>query len=241
MIILNEGMKEACMPRSAWQAQRMGRTSLFFLNGVAGAVTVTACLGGIARAQTFSNPAAITIPAFGTATPYPSAISVSGVGGTVSNITATLTGFSHTFPDDVDVLLVGPQGQNVALMFGAGDGTAANNLTFTFSDAAAGAIPNTGALSSGTYRPANYYPADVLSPPAPSAPYGTALSTFNGTDPNGTWRLYVQDKSPSNAGSISGGWSLTVTAVAAPEPSAAALAAVCLPALLLRKRRSVSR
>ena len=33
--------------------------------------------------------------------------------------------------------------------------------------------------------------------PAPSDPYGTQLSDFNGSDPEGTWKLYVKD---DNAG-----------------------------------------
>ena len=61
-------------------------------------------------AQTFNNPATITIPSQGVAGPYPSVIAVSGVSGTVSKLTVTLLGLNHTFPDDVDVLLVGPDG-----------------------------------------------------------------------------------------------------------------------------------
>src|SRR6185295_9988115 len=40
--------------------------------------------------QSFTNPAAITIPDIGAGSPYPSVINVSGMGGTVSNVTVTL-------------------------------------------------------------------------------------------------------------------------------------------------------
>jgi len=61
----------------------------------------------------FSNATSISIPALGSATPYPSNILVSGLTGTITKVTVTLSGFSHTAPDDVDVLLVGPAGKSL--------------------------------------------------------------------------------------------------------------------------------
>ena len=67
--------------------------------------------------ETFSNSAAIVIPATGTgagtgapATPYPSTITVAGITDPVARVTVTLKQASHTFPDDIDILLVGPTG-----------------------------------------------------------------------------------------------------------------------------------
>ncbi len=47
------------------------------------------------------------------------------------------------------------------------------------------------------------------SPPPP--PYGGALASLNGNNPNGTWQLFVLDDAPFNAGIISNGWMITVT------------------------------
>src|SRR6266508_4613043 len=73
-----------------------------------------------AATNTFSESTAITIPDSGTATPYPSSINVSGFAGNVQNVTVTLRGFSHTCPDDVSALLVGPSGRKSLLMSDVG-------------------------------------------------------------------------------------------------------------------------
>ncbi len=59
----------------------------------------------------FPGSGAITIPSIGNATPYPSTITPSGIDGTVTAVRVKINGFSHRFPDDVDVLLFAPGGQ----------------------------------------------------------------------------------------------------------------------------------
>src|SRR3989442_15334571 len=56
--------------------------------------------------STFTNSATITIPSVGAGPPYPSVINVSGIAGTVSNVTLTLNNLNHSWARDVDVLLV---------------------------------------------------------------------------------------------------------------------------------------
>ncbi len=155
-----------------------------------------------------SNPASIVIPDSGTATPYPSSLTVPAL-ASVQKVTATLTGFTHTFPSDVDVLLVGPAGQKVMLMSDVGGGTDAVGLNMTFDDAAAPL--GTGALSSGTYKPTDIESGETMAAPAPAGPYGTSLSAFNAINPAGTWNLYISDDAGSDSGSVTGGWSLTFT------------------------------
>jgi subtilisin-like proprotein convertase family protein len=154
----------------------------------------------------------ITIPDSGTAVPYPSDIVVSGVTGTVAKVTVTINGLTHTFPDDLDFLLVGPQGQNAIIWSDAGGGGDVTNITVTLDDGAETALPDAGPLVSGTFQPANYTPnPDMWPAPAPAPSGGSALSIFNGTDPNGTWSLYLVDDATGDLGQISGGWSLTIT------------------------------
>jgi subtilisin-like proprotein convertase family protein len=154
----------------------------------------------------FANPASISIPSVGTATPYPSSINVSGITGTVTKVTASILGLSHTFPGDIDILLAGPAGQRIILMSDVGSGTDVINANLTFDDSA----PAIGAtVVAGTFRPTNSGTGDTFASPAPAAPYGAALADFNGTNPNGAWRLFVVDDASGDVGTISGGWRLS--------------------------------
>jgi subtilisin-like proprotein convertase family protein len=163
---------------------------------------------------TFSNPAPITIPDSGTATPYPSTINVSGLTGVVTKVTVTLNGFTHTWPDDVDVLLVGPGGQQCILMSDAGGSAAVSGVNLTFDDMAVVSLPDSTLITSGTYRPTNHPPnPDNFPAPGPGSvtqPLNPPLSVFNGTNPNGTWSLFVVDDFSGDAGNINGGWSITI-------------------------------
>jgi hypothetical protein len=91
-----------------------------------------------------------------------------------------------------------------------GQGNPINNATFSFSDAAPQSLAESAPVVTGVYRPANYSPDDNLPVPAPLGPYATSLAAFNGTDPNGTWSLYVVDDALVDTGMIAGGWSLTL-------------------------------
>lgn len=169
---------------------------------------------------TFSNLSQIafndvTMPS----NPYGSAITVSGQSGVIANLKVTINGLSHSVPQDIDILLVNPAGRGLVLMSDAGGFTAASNADLTFDDAAAG---NLNLVVTGTYKPTDISAefVDYFAPPAPLRPYYTGsspLNKFYGDSPNGEWRLYVMDDAQSNAGSISGGWSLDIT-TAAPGP-----------------------
>jgi len=197
--------------------------SLQLQDGMAdlGTVTYTFTLGGvnIVGPAAFSNATAIVLPTdtpspgdgLGPATPYPSDIAVAGLTGTVSKVTITLTNIEHTFPDDFDILLEGPGGQKVMVMSDVGGSSDIVNVTLTLDDDAAAALPDSAILVSGTFRPTDIGATDTMDAPAPAPPYATTLSTFNGTNPNGTWRLWVRDQFAVDDGSIAGGWSISIT------------------------------
>jgi hypothetical protein len=99
-------------------------------------------------------------------------------------------------------------------LLGAAAAVGAGGLAFLAADEAAAPLPETS-LQSGTFRP-TYDPADsviAFNAPAPSADGNAALSVFDGSNPNGTWRLFVQDDfGPGDSGSIAGDWALGITA-----------------------------
>lgn len=160
----------------------------------------------------FCNPGTFTIPGSGNnadpAMPYPSNIFVTGLSGNVAKVTVKINGFGHANPDDVDIMLVGPTGQNITLMSDAGGTTAVSGLNFTFDDAAASSLPDGPTLTSGTFKPSNYAGGDTWPSPAPASSGGILLSAFNGSGANGTWKLYVYDDAGGDAGSITSGWCL---------------------------------
>jgi subtilisin-like proprotein convertase family protein len=185
--------------------------------------------GGVALAATttFGNYSAIQIPtASGAAVPYPSQISVQKQSGNITDVNLKLNGYSHTWPDDTGVLLVGPQGQKALIMSDAGGLDDTNAVDLTLDDEATSFLPENTQIFPGTYKPTqgtanpnfidNPVPADFLSP-APTGPYATSLSVFDNTNPNGTWALYVSDDTVFDVGQIASGWSLDIT-TASPPP-----------------------
>ena len=84
----------------------------------------------------------------------------------------TLTGLQHTYPDDIDILLVGPGGQNATVMSDAGGSSDVSSINVTLDDEAAQQLPDAGQLTTGSFRPANWF-EDVDPFPAPApAPSG---------------------------------------------------------------------
>jgi subtilisin-like proprotein convertase family protein len=172
--------------------------------------TATPVPNGQIGTQTFGNAANVAIPDSGAASPYPATLNISGMGGTISKFTVKLKGLSHTYPGDLDVLLVGPNGQQVVLMSDAGSGNAMNSVTLTIDDAASQSFSKS-AINTGSYRPTNLSSGDSFPAPAPGGSPATALSTFNRTTANGAWRLFILDDQNQDVGAVSGGWEVTIT------------------------------
>lgn len=165
--------------------------------------------------RTFSNPNSILIPGTGTsgtAAPYPSRIKVSDLRqGTIKDVNVKIRGYIHTFPDDVDVLLISPTGRDAIIMSDAGGSNAVNGVNLTIDDEAPIFFPDSGQIVSTSYMPSNY---DTILDPFPTqTPSGNRpLSHFDGTNPNGRWRLFVVDDTSGDSGQFAGGWALQIKA-----------------------------
>ncbi|HMJ09610.1 MAG TPA: Calx-beta domain-containing protein [Pyrinomonadaceae bacterium] len=192
----------------------------------------------IDTASQFRNSSPITINDSGPATPYASTIDVSGVTELIGSVRVTLYDLSHPFADDIDILLVGPNGQRFVLMADAGGANGfVTPATITLYDGAPLHLPDSGVIGSGVYRPTNWestlgsFPGGPVGPYSEPGPGGTPAGAaklngvFGGTDANGVWNLYVVDDTAGpaaavSAGSAAGGWGIDFVA---PTAASAAL------------------
>jgi subtilisin-like proprotein convertase family protein len=153
---------------------------------------------------------------WGFGTPNPSQIVVSGAGTVIVSMAVTLHDVTHPIADDLDFLLVGPTGATFSFASDAGGLLPISSVTFTLDDDAATVLPDTTTIAdNGIYQPRNYTAGDTPRVPAlppynEAAPSGAATFTslFAGSNPNGTWSLYVADDGIANTGIIAGGWSI---------------------------------
>lgn len=201
--------------------------------GAVGSPTNTATATATATAtpvgQIFANSAAMCTTLGAPADLYPSTITVAGGPTQIQTVRVTLFGVQHQFPDNMDFLLVGPGGQKFVLMADAGGALpqASPGVNLTFDDAAGQVLPDSAALTSGSFEPTTWEPGQGVFPaPAPPAPYNepgstvggvgtqTLFGNFGNTNANGVWSLYMRDDagllSSVNAitGCVNGGWQL---------------------------------
>jgi uncharacterized surface protein with fasciclin (FAS1) repeats/subtilisin-like proprotein convertase family protein len=203
------------------QHQNNMRKTFTFPGRIASALfAVLLFVSGSFFAQTFSSSDVMTVlttPANQPASIYPSSITVSGGPSAITGMSVTLNSVTHTWPDDFEVVLVAPNGNNLVLMSDCGGSTDISAVSITFSDVAAESLNSAGGIVSGTYFPTDYpdgidpaMPAPFSGTLASPAPTGSATlgGQFVGSDANGTWSLYVRDEFAFDGGNISG-WSIT--------------------------------
>ncbi len=221
-----------------------GRARLLTAGAVLTGMTWMVLLPAGAATQ-FTNPTPIVLVGPGVTgpppptagEPYPSNIAVSGLAGTVTDVNVILNGFDcssrepdFAYPEDVDMLLVGPTGTNALVLSDVGGDNGSTpprqftNLTITLDDEAAAPLPADSVLLAGTFRPTDddddggeEVPgnADPFNSPAPAPSANTALSAFDATAPNGTWSLYVTDDWPGpNNCTLNRGWTIEIATTA---------------------------
>jgi Ca2+-binding RTX toxin-like protein len=200
------------------------------------------CLPGPAGAatDTFTNANGIDIFPGGSANPYPSTISVGGLNGPILDVNATLTDLEHPCYPELDILLEGPGGQETLLLSDSGGcafdrGVQSEIATITLDDEAAEFYP-CDASPSGTFKPTddacfNFRTVgDFFPPPGPGfGAFPASLSVLDGTNPNGTWNLWVVNQGVFRGDPVIGtiaSWSVTITTpdpapATPPSPSAA--------------------
>ena len=182
---------------------------------------------------TFSviNATPVAIPdGTGTPTSVPSLITQSVavfVSGTITDVNFTLSGLNHSWANDLDLVLFGPNtANNLILMSDVGGSSNFSNTTLTFDDAGSSSFLNDNtSIGSGNYRPTNHFATTGGGNPNPDetaaqfgslsaslnnpGPTGTATfdSVFTGSATNGLWTFAVSDDGTDDVGSF-GTWSL---------------------------------
>jgi subtilisin-like proprotein convertase family protein len=207
-----------------------------------GFLAVSLCLVSYAlwpatgRAQSFTSSGTITVGS-STASPYPSAITVTGLSGTLTALTLTFTNFSVSNANSLAIVLQAPDGTHNLDLFSA-TANAFSGSTFTLSDSGThGLVPlfinQSPIVLSGAYKATDYFPAqDNFPGPGPGTNYtsagdgtsgsgtGNFLNTFGtiaGANLNGTWKLYIANQDPPlpPSGTIAS-WTLSFTLTNAP-------------------------
>jgi VCBS repeat-containing protein len=167
-----------------------------------------------ALVQQFANPTILRMrdnePA------VTSAIEVSGFTTPIADVDVQLlkVDFFDGSTQDIDVLLIGPDGKTALIMSDVGGNTATNNVNLLIDDQAPEQLPSNGELTNCICQPTNVGSPDTmnLGAGAVTVPSGASLGVFNGINPNGTWRLWAfDDANNAISGNISRGWTLKIT------------------------------
>src|SRR6185503_11651010 len=142
---------------------------------------------------------------------------------TINYVRVTLFDISDDLADDVNFVLVAPNGiTSFVLMADAGGSNAITaGTTLTFNDNSASFLPDSTAFGSGSYKPTSHsavpsvfpflVPPTATAEPGPGGGRSAFMNTtFGGMNANGTWTLWVYDDSgtlaPLAPGIVAGGW-----------------------------------
>ena len=184
-------------------------------------------------ANQFLNTAPISITQGTSASAYPAPIVVSGATGNVFRMRVTLFDLYHALPDNVEVLLVSPNGAKYVLMGDVGGPapiTENGHVTLTLGDFYAGVLSDGGPLVTGGFKPTTCGTTPMVNfpAPAPDGPYvepgctvarpnaQTLYGAFGGATANGTWNLFIRDDAGAARpmapgvvlGEVRGGWGI---------------------------------
>ena len=162
-----------------------------------------------------------------------------GADETITDVTVTLFGLSHTWVGDVTAEII-HDGATTAVLFErvgdtggtSGDSSAFGGGDYTFADggddlwAAADAAGFGEPIAPGTYAPSGQFNVPV-----------SLAGTFAGESTSGSWTLFMHDVANGDTGSITG-WGISFSSSAAiPEPGSFALLGALGLGCVIRRRR----
>ena len=125
-------------------------------------------------------------------------LSLQSITGGISKITVALNNFSHSFPHDLNLYLVSPQGKKVPLICHSGGAQPVTGINLIIDEDATTSLTEWDPLVSGIYQT------------SPNGDQTTdSLTSFKGCNPNGDWFLVVEDDSAGDSGTLQS-WALTI-------------------------------
>lgn len=158
------------------------------------------------------------------AAPSPSTLAVAGLPNSVTDVNLSLNDINLNSLNDTEFVLESPDGRRAHVLSDAGgNGSSLSfmareqgltaDTTITLDDEAAEPMRRNTEPTTGSYQPVNYDVGDTTEFVGgfDTTNLSSSLSTFDGANPNGTWKLYVSQEYCCNEGAISGGWSLDIT------------------------------
>lgn len=207
--------------------KRLGLTTAVILAAAAAQADTTNVTVNVASLVPDNNASGLT-----------SQFSLSGMNGPVTSVTVGLN-ISGGYNGDLYGYLADPNGGFFVLLNRVGVGGGNTNgygdsgFNITLDDS--GAYSNvhyyqnhnptiTGGVLGGTWG-TDGENVDPQGSSVGSAPATTSLTSLNGSDPNGTWVLFLSDLSPGGV-STWNDWTLNITTAAVPEPEPWALIAM---------------
>lgn len=169
---------------------------------------------------------------------------LTGINGTITDVTLGLN-TSGGYNGDLYAYLVGPNGGFAVLLnrVGVGGGNSSgysdSGFNITLDDSASynnihyyqnDSPTISGGILQGTWA-SDGENVDPQGGSVGSAPSTATLASLDGTDPDGTWVLFISDLSPGGVSTLNN-WTLNIDTLAVPEPATWALVTVGAAALL---------
>lgn len=159
----------------------------------------------------FTGSTGVTINSGDVASTYPILINVIGIGQQVSQISLSLSGFSHNNIEYLGILLTAPDESNYSLILGGNSFSASTNGELNVLITTSSSTIWNG-IDSGSFVNNSEAYQDLLFDPV--SPYGFNIGQVTDTifkfrdlnpyDLNGTWSLYIQDFGSGESGYLSG-------------------------------------
>jgi subtilisin-like proprotein convertase family protein len=235
---------------------RMNRICFKIAKLPAVGIFLCVCTTTIVSAQTnysFTFPVNVPVPD-GNASGLALTDDLTGLGGSITKLTLSLN-ISGGYNGDLYAYLRGPDGGFAVLLnrvgVTAGDafGYSDTGFNITFDDSASynniHFYQNLSYELNGSGQLTGTWAADgrSIDPQSDPSVFDTTqpaslLDSFNGTNPNGTWTLFLTDLSDGGQSTVVN-WGLNIEAV--PEPSTYALLGIGFALFLARKKQIVER